>query len=49
MACMTGMEVEDELGAALSSTAAFRIAGDRLELLDGAGALLATFRGRAAA
>ncbi len=44
MACASGMEVEDALSTALSSTAAFRIEGDRLELRDAAGALLATFR-----
>jgi copper homeostasis protein (lipoprotein) len=49
MACMAGLEVESALHAALTATAAFRIAGDRLELLDATGAVLATFQGRAAA
>lgn len=47
MFCEDGMEVEDGLGTALTNTAAFRIAGDRLELLDAAGAVLATFHGQA--
>jgi len=48
MACADGMQVEDALGSALSSTTAFRIAGDRLELLDAAGARLASFQAHAA-
>ncbi len=44
MACVNGMEVESALHAALERTAAFRIDGDRLELVDSAGAVLATFR-----
>jgi len=47
MACAEGMSVEDALGAALGSTAAFRIDRDRLDLLDAGGALLATFEGHA--
>lgn len=43
MACADGMQVEDALGAALASIASFRIEGDRLELRDATGALLATF------
>ena len=48
MACADGMAVEDTVGSALSSTAAFRIDAGRLELHDAAGALLATFQARAA-
>jgi putative lipoprotein len=48
MFCTEGLAVEDALGAALGDTASLRITGDRLELLDAAGAVLATFRGRAA-
>lgn len=47
MACAEGLSVEDALGAALASTASFRIAGDRLDLLDASGALLAAFEGHA--
>jgi len=46
MACADGMQVEDALGSALGSTAVFRIEGDRLELRDAAGALLAAFQAR---
>jgi heat shock protein HslJ len=48
MFCAEGMAVEDTLGTALEKTASFRIEGDRLELRDASGALLATFQGRAA-
>jgi len=43
MACADGMEVESDFANALASAAGFRIAGEKLELVDAAGALLATF------
>jgi uncharacterized lipoprotein YbaY len=46
MACPTGMDVESRLHAALAATAGWRVRGERLELLDAKGAVLATFERR---
>jgi len=43
MACAEGMEQAERLGRALGVTARHRIAGNHLELLDAAGAVLARF------
>jgi putative lipoprotein len=43
MACADSAEIEGAFQAALKGTARFRIAGDRLELFDGAGARVAAF------
>ena len=43
MACADSAEIEGAFQAALKGTARFRIAGDRLELLDGSGARVAAF------
>jgi heat shock protein HslJ len=43
MACTEVMEQADRFGRALGEAASYRIAGDHLELLDDAGALLARF------
>lgn len=47
MACQDGMELEGDYANALASAASFRIAGDKLEILDAAGALLVTFSAKA--
>ena len=47
MACPGTGEVEQGFRAALKDANRWRIAGDRLELLDAAGARLAVFEGRA--
>ncbi|HYN09836.1 MAG TPA: YbaY family lipoprotein [Vicinamibacterales bacterium] len=47
MACTDSAGIERAFQAALRSTTRWRIAGDRLELLDAAGKVLAAFQGRA--
>jgi heat shock protein HslJ len=46
MACEQGGDIEQSLLNVLESTAAWRIAGDKLELLDNAGNVLAAFVAR---
>jgi heat shock protein HslJ len=44
MGCVEGMELEGRFASALNRTAGWQLTGDRLELLDGGGDLLAVFR-----
>jgi hypothetical protein len=46
MACASGMELEQRFLESLEQVARHRIAGDRLELLDPSGALVARFEAR---
>lgn len=46
MACAQGMELEDEFRKALPEVKSYRIEGERLELLDGAGKALAGFEAK---
>jgi copper homeostasis protein (lipoprotein) len=46
MACEQGSDIEQSMLKVLESTAAWRIAGDKLELLDNAGNVLAGFAAR---
>jgi heat shock protein HslJ len=43
MACPTGMEQEQQFLQSLDKVERYRISGSHLELLDGAGAVLARF------
>ena len=47
MACANGMEQEQHILNSLSHVERFRISGQQLELLDGAGAVLARFEAAA--
>jgi heat shock protein HslJ len=46
MACANGMEQEQKFHQLFPRVAAWKIAGETLQLLDGAGAVLATFESR---
>lgn len=43
MACLQGSQQADAIGASLPQTAAYKIAGDQLELRDATGAVIARF------